>query len=344
MEAFPLVQPDPAAEVSALYESTARALTYRARTRDEHLRWREALRTRLAEIIAAPRDTKQPRAEVVAQLQADGYTREIVMLHAVAGGVPLHVLRPEGSGPFRPVIALHGHGLDVGVALGSLRNSEGQASREEGRSSFAEDLVRRGFLVFAPEQIGFADRRNAADQALGGATSTCRQAALSLLLLGHTLVGLRVRDIGRVLDYVAGRTDARAGSVGGVGFSGGGSALLYAAALDERLSAVILSGCLGTYRQSIIAIPHCEDNYLPGILRYAEMADIAALVAPRPLFVESGMDDPLFPASSAVAAVTQVRKAYALLGAADRVELEIFAGGHTFHGARSLDWLQRRLQ
>lgn len=336
-------QPGPLAEVAALYDATPRALAFRARTRDELATWREALQARLREILAVPADDVPPAPEVVGKEEADGYSRELVFLRARTGGVPVYVLRPGGPGPFPPVLALHGHGPGVRDALDLPESAEEEAHIRSANAAFAVGLVRRGFLVFAPEQLGFGDRRDADDQALGSMAWSCRQAALSLLLLGHTMAGLRVRDVFRTLDYMAGHADARPGRAGGVGLSGGGTTLLYAAALDDRLAALILSGCLSSFRQSIMAVAHCEDNYLPGILRHAEMADLVALLAPRPLFVESGLDDPDFPASGAVAAITQIRKAYVLLGAADRLEFEVFAGGHQFHGTRSLEWFARWL-
>ena len=148
----------------------------------------------------------------------------------------------------------------------------------------------------------------------------------------------------RTLAYIQSHPDARREGIGGVGFSGGGTTLLYTAALDDRISALVLSGCLASYRQSIMATPHCEDNYLPGILRHAEVADIAALAGTATaLRGERPRRSPSSPPPPPWPPMTQVRKAYTLLGANDRLELEVFAGGHRFHGARSLDWLARRL-
>jgi dienelactone hydrolase len=343
VDEYPIEQPGPLAEVAAIYAATARPLAFRARTREEVPAWREALRTRLKETLNVPHDVRPLAAETVSRETPDGYTRELVVLRAPVGGVPVYVLRPDGAGPFRPVIAMHGHGPGVRDAIGLEQGEEEHAHVVDLNTRLAVALVQRGFLVFAPEQLGFGGRREAEDKALGSMASSCRQASLSLLLLGHTMAGLRVRDIQRTLEYAGTHPDARRGGIGGVGFSGGGTALLYAAALDERLGALVLSGCVTNYLQSIMAVSHCEDNYLPGVLTYAELGDIVASLAPRPLFVESGMDDDIYPASATVATVTQVRKAYTLLGAGDRVELEVFAGGHRFHGTRSLEWLGRRL-
>ena len=57
----------------------------------------------------------------------------------------------------------------------------------------------------------------------------------------------------------------------------------------------MISGYLNTFRDSIMSLSHCIDNYVPGILNWAEMYDVAGLIAPRPLFVESGIKDDIFP-------------------------------------------------
>lgn len=332
----------PLGEVLALYDAAPRSLAFRARNLADALRWRDQLRARLDEVLAVPRDTKPLRAEPLDRVATSEYQRDTILLRAETGALPLHVLRPIGLGPFRPVVALHGHGHGVRDILGADRDGRADVASPDEHAHFAKTLVQRGFLVFAPEQLGFGSRRDLEDAAQGSTATSCRQASLDLLLLGYTMTGLRVRDIRRTLDYIATYPDAQRGPIAAVGFSVGGTALLYAAALDERIGALVLSGCLASFRQSIMALPHCEDSYLPGVLRYADLPDIAALLAPRPLFVESGMDDELFPASSAVAAVAQLRKAYLLHGALDRIDSEIFAGGHRFHGVRAIEWLARR--
>ena len=48
-----------------------------------------------------------------------------------------------------------------------------------------------------------------------------------------------------------------------------------------------------------MSVSHCIDNYLPGILNWAEQYDVAGLIAPRPLFAESGERDDIFPVAAA---------------------------------------------
>ena len=63
---------------------------------------------------------------------------------------------------------------------------------------------------------------------------------------------------------------------------------MFSAALEPRIRAAFISGYLNTFRDSIMSLSHCIDNYVPGILNWAEMYDVAGLIAPRPLFAESG--------------------------------------------------------
>ena len=108
------------------------------------------------------------------------------------------------------------------------------------------------------------------------------------------MIGWRVWDIMRTIDYIATRSELDPSRVGCMGISGGGTATLFATALDSRLRVAMISGYLNTFRDSVGSLAHCVDNYIPGILNWAEMHDVAGLIAPRPLFVESGERDGFF--------------------------------------------------
>jgi hypothetical protein len=105
----------------------------------------------------------------------------------------------------------------------------------------------------------------------------------------------------------------------------------------------MVSGYLNTFRDSIGSLAHCVDNYVPGILNWAEMHDIAGLIAPRPLFVESGEQDNIFPIAASRESFTQVREIYGVFGAADRVEQEVFPAEHSFWGKRGIPFMATHL-
>jgi len=118
---------------------------------------------------------------------------------------------------------------------------------------------------------------------------------------------------------------------------------LFAAALDTRIRAALVSSYLNTFRECIMRVSHCIDNYVPGILNWAEMYDIAGLVAPRPLFAESGLRDTIFPTPAARESYERARRVYEVFGAAENVDLEVFDGPHSFWGKRGLPFLAKHL-
>ena len=65
-----------------------------------------------------------------------------------------------------------------------------------------------------------------------------------------------------------------------------------------------------TFRDSIMSIPHCADNYVPGLLKVAEMSDVAGLCAPKPLVVVAGEQDDLFPIQGVRKAFEDLREIY----------------------------------
>ena len=146
-----------------------------------------------------------------------------------------------------------------------------------------------------------------------------------------------------LLDYIATRSELDSSRVGCMGVSGGGTATVFAAALEPRIRVAMVSGYLNTFRDSVGSLAHCIDNYVPGILNWAEMHDIAGLIAPRPLFVESGEQDNIFPIKASTESFNRVREIYGVFGAADRVDHEVFQGEHSFWGKRGIPFGARHL-
>ena len=88
---------------------------------------------------------------------------------------------------------------------------------------------------------------------------------------------------------------------------------------------------------------HCACNFVPGILRYAEMADLAGLIAPRPLLIESGTHDPIFPVEATEQALEALRPIYTVFDARERLDADIFEGPHRWNGVKAYPWLDHWL-
>ncbi|MBI4475742.1 MAG: acetylxylan esterase [Acidobacteria bacterium] len=191
--------------------------------------------------------------------------------------------------------------------------------------------------------MGFGCRRDPRNARRSLSQKACDPVAGAALMFGQTLIGWRVWDIKRTIDYIATRPELDSNRIGCMGISGGGTATLFAAALEPRIHVALVSGYLNTFRDSIASITHCIDNFVPGILNWAEMSDVAGLIAPRPFFVESGEQDNIFPIQASIESFTQVREIYGVFGATDRIEQEVFPGDHSFWGRRGIPFLARHL-
>jgi dienelactone hydrolase len=161
--------------------------------------------------------------------------------------------------------------------------------------------------------------------------------------LGISVVGLRAHDGLRLVDYLETRRDLDTGRLGAMGISGGGMHTFFSTCLDPRIRACVVSGYFSTFRDSILAMSHCACNYVPGLAEFGEMYDLAGLIAPRPMLVEAGNRDPIFPLRAVRASVAKARAAYAVFGARDALATDYFEGRHQISGRRAYDFLQRHL-
>ena len=231
--------------------------------------------------------------------------------------------------PYRFMICLQGHTSGMHHSLG-LREDERAAMPVEGDRDFALGCLRRGIAALCIEQRSLGERRERL-QERRSFHNDCHDAAMRALMLGRTLLGERVYDVDRALDYLASRGDVDMRSIGVMGNSGGGSVAIYAAALLDRIAFVMPSCAFCTFADSLMTVHHCTDNYVPGLYIDADLPDILGLFAPRPAVIVAGREDPIFPLKGVRRAYRRLRAIYAAAGAEDRLRLVIGADGHRFY-------------
>ena len=74
--------------------------------------------------------------------------------------------------------------------------------------------------------------------------------------------------------------------------------------------------------------------------------DIAALIAPRPLLIETGTNDELNGRDNMKNVLSQMkiaRQAYKIFNAVNHLEHDIFDGPHKWHGVKAISWLKQRV-
>jgi dienelactone hydrolase len=176
-----------------------------------------------------------------------------------------------------------------------------------------------------------------------GAPKSCAHTAALASHLGGSALGMRVLDTKRLVDYLESRPDVDASRLGMMGISGGGMLTFFTTALDERVKACVVSGYFCTFRDSVLAMAHCQCNYVHGLGQFGEMSDIVGLIAPRPILVEAGSLDPIFPIEAVKASVRRARQVYKIFSAEANVETDYFEGKHQISGKRAYDFFMERL-
>lgn len=295
------------------------------------------MRRKYTELVNPPEPSADPAPVIEYEQQDDPRFDEIRFHFTSEPGllIPCHLLLPKGSrkaGSRLPVvICLQGHSTGMHISLGRAKFAGDDETIADGDRDFAIQAVGRGYAAVAMEQRGFGE--------LDGTVSTgahrCQQASMQALMLGRTLIGERAFDVSRLIDALAAFPVCDTGRVGLMGNSGGGTVTFYTACLEPRVRIAMPSCSFCSLYDSIFSLHHCVCNYIPGLLRWFEMGDLALLIAPRPLIVVCGRDDAIFPLPGVQREFETVRQIYTAAGVPDRCHLIVGAGGHRFYAAQS---------
>ncbi|NUW36924.1 hypothetical protein HTZ77_36800 [Nonomuraea sp. SMC257] len=283
-----------------------------------------------------------------------------------------YLLRPRGAaGPLPGVVALHCHAGMKFAGKEKIADGPGPPSPEVtrlrgriyGGRAYAGELARRGFAVLAHDVLGWGSRRfplEAMPEAVAAAAAGVseglseadgydRAAALHehllekyCVLLGTSLAGAVAGEDLAAAAYLRSRPDV--GPVGCVGLSGGGLRAALLGAFDPAIGAVAVVAMMSSYRELLDrhVASHTWMLYPPGLSRVCDWPSLAASAAPRPLLVQYGERDELFPPAGMRRAHAIISRAYPD-GGYDGV---FFDAPHAFTvpmQEHAFAWLERRL-
>lgn len=321
------------------YDSVKREYAFTAETKEAHQLWRVGARKRLMEITGMNQCVKtEAKAERKSRTQMDGYVEEYWLMQTEPGiYLPFYFLKPgDGTEKNCPaVLNPHGHG---------------GGKERVFREWFAVELARKGYCVACPDTRGSGERREQwqqGEEAEKKRMNSHREIQQMVLGFGQCMVGLAVWDLMRLLDLICTWDCVDKNRIGCAGMSGGGQLTVWLTALDDRIRAAITSGYFYGFKDSLVSLPgNCACNFVPNMWRTMDMGDMGAMIAPRPLFVESGERDHLEGARGLENVYPQMqtaRNAFALYGAEDKLVHSIHDGGHEWRGDGMLEFLDKNL-
>ena len=340
----------PAYALWKLYHPETAPHRFQARTLAAAQRWQQRTRVALRRLLAAP--ALPPASLAPRKIEAvdkGDYVREKILLRTSRDTLmPVYLLLPKRAPrPMPVVLAFHGHGYGVKDMVGLWEDNQERDTPDGYHKDFAVALCRRGFAVAAPEISCFGERQTDfahLHTAIGAPIpSTCTHTAMLAFHMGGSVLGLRAHDGRRLVDYLEGRRELDMHRLGAMGISGGGMHTFFSTCLDLRIRACVVSGYYSTFRDSILGMNHCACNFVPGLNAFGEMYDLVGLIAPRPMLVEAGNYDPIFPLAAVKKSVARARAVYSVLGAPGGVETDYFEGRHGISGRRAYDFLAEKL-
>lgn len=299
--------------------------------------WRERVSARLDDLLGPEPEGVEPDVELGEAIDCGDHVRHRVVYDSEpAMSVSAHLLVPRdrsvaGSG----VIAVHGHGSGKDLVCGLVGDESEQ---------YAVQLVRAGHVVLAPDLRCFGERQDPQWDPEGHKYD-CDWNLVAATMAGVSPLRQNLWDLQRGLDVLAAHPLVDPRRIGAAGFSYGATMVLLLAACDERVRAAVVSGYLSSWRAAH-AVPWnmCGSQVMFGQLGAIEHLDIAALVAPRALLIETGTADPLFPLAAARATVEQAERVWRALGADAGVLVhDVFDGDHRWHGAAVDEFFARHL-
>ncbi|HXQ89967.1 MAG TPA: alpha/beta hydrolase family protein [Acidimicrobiales bacterium] len=295
--------------------------------------WRVRCRHRLDELLGPLPSPVPLEFETLDSTPCDGYRRDRVVFDTEdTMSVPAYLLVPDGrSSPGPAVLAIHGHGPGKSQVCG-LEHTD------QPNGDYAQQLVRQGYVVLAPDLRCFGERLdwNPPDH------YACDANLVHAVMAGVSPLTHNLWDMARALDVLEAHPLVDRTRIAAAGLSYGATVTLFLAAWDDRVAAAVVSGYFSSWAESHkMPWNMCGSQVLPGMLGRLEHVDLGALVAPRPLLIESGTDDDLFPAPVARREVGRLRAVYEALGAGDHLEHDVFDGGHQWHGVVASPFLAR---
>jgi len=242
--------------------------------------------------------------------------------------IPAYLLVPKGDRRGPAVFCHHQHAGQYELGKSEVVGISGDPDQAVGL-----ELVRRGFVVLAPDALGF-EERNWSDKP-GFAQY---HELTSRLVLGQTLLAKVLHDVSVGIDYLAQCGWVDPDRIGFLGHSYGGRMAIWAPAFDARIRASVSNcGCVG-YRASLERGVGIQAEFcVPGIADAANTADIVRLITPRALYISATDRDKYSRGAQEIA------EAAGEAFPASRLQVKVWAGGHVFtpqmrdHAYRFLD-------
>lgn len=272
--------------------------------------------------------------ETEQDLDAGIERRHVVIDGGAAGGitadllVPLHLDRPRAA-----IVACHTTHVEGKRAVSTATG--------ERRWPYGLELAQRGYVVAVPDMLSVGERVLPGSEPL-------RTAAFYEANPRSTMIGRNHVDMVSTVNALSGMSEVDPTRIGAIGLSLGGYTAIFLGGLDPRVGAVVnacgfapfrhdprptrwgLRGGTARLADGYTHLPRITSDLARGRVPF-ELTQIAALVAPKPMFNYFAQLDSIFANWQAIGdAFATVGQLYTDLDAAERFVSLMGWGPHAF--------------
>jgi cephalosporin-C deacetylase-like acetyl esterase len=266
----------------------------------------QSLAAAQARHLAAPKPVLHNGAELAAfQARIANDARRLPRVSAVPGAPPLpaETLKSESRNGYRfDTLRLHSDDFDIDATLGMPSAAGrkkavlvlGLAPPPRRGPSLTDQLVAKGYVVMSIAARGAGGTEELKSALLGDYTLV----SLRAFLVGKTIIGMRVDDTIRALDWLSAQPDVDPQAITVYARGNLGPVALHAAVLDKRIAGLYLDSMPGLYRYGVdrSIVRDYPEIALYGVLEKYDLDDLMLAVAPRPVTLiapQNGVGEPL---------------------------------------------------
>ena len=297
------------------------------RTANERETFQDGMRQTLGRLLRYRKSDRPLKVRHIVTTPRIGYRIEKIQFLSESGiFIPAWVYVPTNSAGTLPAIL---YVNDEGMEADGM---EFAGTEESGlQYGVLDSLARAGYLVVAVDVRGIGETKPLHSSA--SSTSDFRnlfdletEMAYMAWSMDQSLLGMRVQDVVRSVDYVEKRPDFNGRHLHVIGRGRGGLWCLYAAALDLRISSLICVRCLLAYR-SLITVDryrYSADVFVPDVLLHFDLPQVAAALVDRSLTLVQPQDamNNAVNVDAAESVYRWTRDAYKAAGMASRFRIE----------------------
>lgn len=281
------------------------------------------LRDKIADAIGVKLFNSISKVEyrVLESTEEDGYTRQLIEYDSFDDTVRAFLLLPERLNSNPAILINHQHNREHHLGKSEVCGLAGNPLQ-----AFGLELVKKGFVVLAPDSICFEDRRR--DPSVEGFDFWQHFDEMCYRILkGDYLMKKVLDDAMNGITLLSGLDFVDNKRIGTLGHSYGGNTVLFLSALDERITFSCASGSACTYENRMLNNVGIEmASVIPNFHGKYDIYDLVSCIAPRRLLIVSSDDDKYSKDASYI--IEKASPAYSAFGALQNLQHKRYSGGH----------------